>query len=1436
MNKTHTLIWSETRLTWVVAHEGAAVRGKPASRRKGAAALAAGLALLAQAALAQAPAPGALPTGAQVLAGQAAISQAGNTLTIQQATNQAILNWQSFNIGSQAAVNFQQPSASAVALNRVIGSDPSAIYGALSANGQVFLVNPNGVLFGQGARVDVGGLVASTLNIRNEDFLAGNHRFTRDGASAGVTNQGELNAKYVALLAPEVRNEGVIATRMGTTALAAGEGVTLGISGNQLIDVQVEKASINTLVQNKQLVQAEGGTVVMSAQSAHSLLGQVVNSGAVAAQGISTDGGSIRLLASSTIEHSGSLNVDAGANGKGGTAIVLADLANPGSQTTVSGSISARGGSSSGNGGFVETSGTHLKIADTATVNTTAANGQTGQWLLDPYDFTIAATNGDITGTALSAALGSSNVTIQTTDTAASCTPGPTCGTGNSSGNGDIFVNDAVSWSSGTTLTLDAWRHIDINDIMSITGAGSKLVLNYGQGALADPTTNLAQITVKGRVDLGTGTAYSSKFGSDGLVRNYTLIHDATGLAAMNNDLSLDYALGTDITTTGAWTPIGDGVTPDGSGLISFRGAFDGLGHTVSNISIANTANARNVGLFGVIDGGAEVRNVGVISASVAGLSAVGALAGQSLGNIHNSYSSGTVTGSDVAGVGTNTGSNDDIVSGIGGLVGANFGNISRSHSSANVSALSGKQTLPLDMTSPVNDPFSPSYDPANPVYATHGLGSHGGIGGLAGVHAVMSITDSYATGSVNGLLDVGGLVGNASGPVSNSYARGAVGDGSTGTGTNLGGLIGAVDSFGGAVVTASFWDKEASGRLSSAGSLGTDGKTTAEMQTASTFSSAGWDTQRTWKLVNGSYPVFITDAMGNLVLVYVRLTPGSSTYGDNPVLNWAYYTTADGSTVASITGTPTGPITWLDGSNNPLSLTASSPATSYTVKYGSGLALSGYTFNAANVSSPNWTVNKAALTITANNTSKTYGSVYNLASHTYTNTALKNGETLSGVTFASTGAAATAAVGSGSYAITGSNATGANGFNAANYAITYTPGTLTVNRAALTITANNASKTYGDTYNLATHTYTNTALQNGETLTGVTFASAGAVATAGVNGGVAHAITGSNATGGNGFDPANYTINYANGQLTVNPATLAVTINNASKTYGDTYNLAAHTYTSTALKNGNTLTGLTFASTGAVATASVAGGPYAITASNPTGGNGFNAGNYSISYTPGTLTVNRAALTITANDLSKQIDTLLTFTGTEFSQSGLKNTAAGHRLTTATLSSAGAAASATLAGSPYVISVSNVQGSGGYDANNYTISYREGKLTVNTLTVRDLVYAVWNLMLAQKVNNDIIETKHKAFKDLQNLLTLPTITLFSTGVHGGSLTKEALDDVAEAITRGAEVNLSGMGAGVVKLDKAGLFFAIGEMATKHCSQCQDLQAMTMKWFMQGMH
>ncbi|MDP2677995.1 MAG: filamentous hemagglutinin N-terminal domain-containing protein, partial [Rhodoferax sp.] len=117
----------------------------------------------------------ALPTGGQVVAGNASISQAANVLTVQQNTQRAALDWQSFNIGSAASVNFVQPGSSAVALNRIIGNEASQIYGKLNANGQVFFSNPNGMLFARGSQVNVGGILATTMRLGNDDFMAGNY-------------------------------------------------------------------------------------------------------------------------------------------------------------------------------------------------------------------------------------------------------------------------------------------------------------------------------------------------------------------------------------------------------------------------------------------------------------------------------------------------------------------------------------------------------------------------------------------------------------------------------------------------------------------------------------------------------------------------------------------------------------------------------------------------------------------------------------------------------------------------------------------------------------------------------------------------------------------------------------------------------------------------------------------------------------------------------------------------------------------------------------------------------------------------------------------------------------------------------------------------------------------------------------------------------------
>jgi len=214
------------------------------SVRRGIAAL---FVLLPSFVLAQPPASDQLPTGGTLTGGQATIAQSAGTMEINQSSNRAAIDWQSFNVGSSAQVNFVQPSASSVILNRVSGANASQIFGQINANGQVFLSNPSGVTFAPGASVNVGGLVATTLDIDSEDFMAGINRFIRNGTTASVVNEGTIRvADYAALLAPAVRNDGIIlAQNRGTVALASGDVIELQIdSSGSLLDIQVSATSV----------------------------------------------------------------------------------------------------------------------------------------------------------------------------------------------------------------------------------------------------------------------------------------------------------------------------------------------------------------------------------------------------------------------------------------------------------------------------------------------------------------------------------------------------------------------------------------------------------------------------------------------------------------------------------------------------------------------------------------------------------------------------------------------------------------------------------------------------------------------------------------------------------------------------------------------------------------------------------------------------------------------------------------------------------------------------------------------------------------------------------------------------------------------------------------------------------------------------------------
>jgi len=774
-----------------------------------------------------------LPTGGQIVAGSGSIAQSGSALTVNQQTDKIVANWNTFNIGRNASVTFQQPGASSVALNRILDQNPSQIFGSLRANGQVFLVNPAGIYFGSTATVDVGGLVASSLNISNENFLGGKYLFEKAGTTGSILNQGSIRTMdggYIAFISPAITNEGTLTATGGTVALAAGDKVSLDFTGDKLVSFTVDKGSVDALIENKGLIQADGGAVLLTAKAANSLTNAVVNnSGIIEARTLTGKSGRILLLS----------DMEAGEVIVGGTL----DASAP----------------DGGNGGFIETSAAKVTIKDDVHITTTAPNGTMGTWLIDPYDFTIAASGGDVTGATLTAALAGTDVTIQTLAGSVSCT-GVACGTGTAAGNGDIFVNDNITWSSHK-LTLNAYRNITINK--ELFGSGTaQLALYYGQGA-ADGVISgtTATYSVNAPVNLAAGNNFFTQLGSNTAnLKTYTVITSlgsagsttATDLQGINGGLAGYYVLGANIdaTATSGWNS-GAGFSPIGT----FTGAFDGLGHTISNLYINRPATAA-AGLFGYVNGG-SISNVGLTDVSITGSDNVGGLAGVNDGGITNSYVTGNVSGTSYA---------------VGGLVGWNFGTVTNSYATANVTGtsdyvgglvgmndgggsitnsyatgnVSGTSNYVGGLVGRNSATITNSYSTGNVSGNVSGTSEF--VGGLVGCNDNGgSITDSYATGNVTGNSNyVGGLVGFNDSTITGSYATGAV----SGAG-NVGGLVGGNTG----TVSNSFWDTETSGQATSAGGTG---KTTAELMTQTTYTDAGWDFLNTCYMIEGETRPFL--------------------------------------------------------------------------------------------------------------------------------------------------------------------------------------------------------------------------------------------------------------------------------------------------------------------------------------------------------------------------------------------------------------------------------------------------------------------------------------------------------------------------------------------------------------------------------------------------
>jgi len=395
------------------------------------------------------------PTGGQVVVGQATITNNGNVLTIKN-TPGAVIDWLSFSINSGQITQFLQQSSSSSVLNRIIGQNPSQIFGALESNGRVFLINPNGILFAPGSQVNVGGLVASSLDLSNTDFSSGKNNFNSSVQNPGsVVNQGSITTPSggsIYLIAPQVQNSGILTSPQGDVLLAAGHSVQLMDGADPNIQVVISAptdqamnlgsviaqggkigvlgalvnqsgtVSANSAVvgQNGEIVFKSSQTTMLSGNSQTTAIGTGNNSGgtiallgpdvgivdnAVVNASGQNGGGKVMVggdfhgtnpaIEDATAVYIGtdaSIKADAIQHGTGGSVAVWSDNA-----TRMYGTISAQGGAQGGNGGYVETSSKNYLDFE-GLVNVKAPQGIAGTLLLDPYDIIIDTSTSPYTG------------------------------------------------------------------------------------------------------------------------------------------------------------------------------------------------------------------------------------------------------------------------------------------------------------------------------------------------------------------------------------------------------------------------------------------------------------------------------------------------------------------------------------------------------------------------------------------------------------------------------------------------------------------------------------------------------------------------------------------------------------------------------------------------------------------------------------------------------------------------------------------------------------------------------------------------------------------------------------------------------------------------------------------------------------------------------
>lgn len=491
----------------------------------------------------------AMPTGGQIQSGQGAIAQNGKTMTVTQQSGKMAVDWTQFNIARDEAVKFAQPGRDAVALNRITGGQKSVIDGALSANGNLLLVNPNGVVFSKTATVDVGSLVASTAQL-NDPFMksfagsTANLNLTiGEGNTSAILNEGTIAAQggLVALHAAQVENTGTISNPGGTVALAAARQLTLSADSDGKLNYAVDGELAQAKALNSGRIQADGGYVVMTAKSAQDVLGTVVNNtGTIEAKTLRKDEKGQILLDGGNhgqVEVSGTLDASGMEDGQSAGSIKVI-----GQKTIVHDdtNLIAQGNV---DGGKIETSGDVLNLGDTLNIDAKGVNGKAGEWLLDPLDVIIAdsdptttsnydnadkktATDSDFTegsasigyndpdATTANASSVNSAVTWISTDMVEKRLNEGTSVTVQAAatkGSANIIVKNDIDKTAGgdATLTLDAMRNITVNGNISSTSNKLNVVLNADSNG-----DQIGAVIINGNINTNGGDFTSASGGT----------------------------------------------------------------------------------------------------------------------------------------------------------------------------------------------------------------------------------------------------------------------------------------------------------------------------------------------------------------------------------------------------------------------------------------------------------------------------------------------------------------------------------------------------------------------------------------------------------------------------------------------------------------------------------------------------------------------------------------------------------------------------------------------------------------------------------------------------------------------------------------------------------------------------------------------------------